>query len=182
MSYIILIRHGEKEYNNNKGPPGKPRHDPGLKSSLTKRGVGQKILSYFSIYGNPNKIISSPFLRTRQTSQIIKRFLPLEVEINIDKEVEEFLGFQKPVGELADLDIETKKYTQPKLGVEKLDQIQKRILNFYNKINQGNEENILVVTHGILISKLANYFKLDIKHINELEGILIKDNKCYSLN
>lgn len=181
MPYIILIRHGKKAYRNNKGPLGKPKHDPELKSDLEKE-IGKKSLYYFHTHGFPDKIISSPFLRTRQTSQIIKRFLPLNIEITIEKEIEEFLGFQKPIGKLADLDSETKKYTQPKLGVEKFNQIQNRILKFYNKLSKDNQENVLVVTHGILINKLANYFQLKVKHINELEGIIIKDNQCYLLN
>lgn len=176
----MLVRHGEKDYKNNKGPPGKPRHDPELKCS--ERIIAKKILTYFYNHGFPDKIISSPFLRTRQTSKIIKKFLPLNIEIIIDKEVEEFLGFQKPIGKLADLDKETAKYTQPKLGIEKYNEIQNRILKFYTKIKKNNQENILVITHGILINKLANYFNLKVNHINELEGIIIKDNECYFLN
>lgn len=180
MPYLIFIRHGKKEYKNNKGPKGKPKHDPGLDSFISNRNIIQKTFSYFYEYGFPNKIISSPFLRTRLTSKIIKHSLDTNVEIIIDKEIEEYLGHQNPKGELADLDKETEKYTQPKIGVEHFENIQKRILNFYNKI-KNSQENIIIVTHGILIAKLAQHFDVNISHIKELEGIIIKDNKCYHI-
>lgn len=177
MGYIMFIRHGEKAYKNNKG---KPKHDPGLIKTFSDRNI-IKIIKQFQIYGFPDEIISSPFLRTRETSKKIKKFLPLNTEIIIDKDVEEYLGFQKPIGEIADLNDETKKYTNPKIGVEKFDNIQKRIVKFYNKI-KDKDKNILVITHGILISRLASYFDLHIKYINELEGIIIINNNIKKLN
>jgi len=181
MPYIIFIRHGKKEYKNNKGPLGKPKQDPGLDKSMTNEFIAEKVSKYFNLYGNPTKIISSPFLRTRQTSLKIKNFLNNNTEIIIDKDIEEFLGFQKPEGKIADLDKETFLYTEPILGLEKYNHISKRIVKFYNKI-KDTKENLLVVTHGVLIFNLAKYLNIDIKHVKELEGIIIKDDKFFKID
>lgn len=178
MFNLIFIRHGPKKYRNNHNPVGMPAHDPPL--DCTNRLIIIKSLEIFLKYNFPNKIICSPFLRARQTANIIKHILPLEVEIIIDKDVEEFLGFQKPYNGEADLDIETSKYTNVKLGVEKLDTLNKRAKNFYDKI-KNMEENILIITHGIFISQLAKNFKLNIKHIDELSGIIIKNNNAIKI-
>ena len=71
---FIWIRHAEKLYNNGKGPIGSKQHDPGI-----LRDEEQKIRNLtrrlIKIYGYPNKIICSPYLRTRETCNYIKEEL-----------------------------------------------------------------------------------------------------------
>jgi len=176
MPYLMFIRHSYKKYKNNKGPIGCPLHDPPIKEGFN-RTIISKNLNYFKTYGEPNKIITSPFLRARQTTKIISYILPPETEITIDKDLEEYLGFQKPIGGKADLDDETLKYTQPLLGVENFEKLKIRSLNYYKKINKDNKDNILIVTHGIFIFQLAVQLGLKLNNIKELEGIIIKDGK-----
>lgn len=174
----MFVRHSYREYRNGKSPKGKLQHDSPISSGY-ERSIGFKFLYNFNLYGYPDKIICSPFLRTRQTAKVIKHFIPDNVKIFIDKDVEEFLGFQKPKRGIPDLDEETKKYTDCKLGVEKFEDIKKRSSNFYEKI-KNPDENILIVTHGVFISQLAAYLgcKTD-KHIEELSGIVIINNDTF---
>lgn len=172
MGYLMFVRHGPKLYKNNKGPEGMPRHDPPL-DNICDREIVKKFLENFNRYGYPEVIYCSPFLRTRQTLAIIKKALPPEVKIFYDKKVEEYLGFQKPVGSRADLDKITYNYTDPKLGVENFQGLKKRAINFYDSI-KDSEKNILIITHGIFISNIALNLNLKLNQIKELEGIVIE--------
>lgn len=173
MSYLMFIRHGYKEYKNNHAPKGKPQHDPPLKEGYT-REIIRSFMFNFNSNGYPDIIYCSPFLRTRQTLEIVKKIIPNDTEIIIDKEVEEFLGFQKPRGSFASLDVETEKYTKAKLGVENFMSLEKRAKSFYEKVKNSNK-NILVITHGIFIYKIGNIFNINLGNIKELEGVLIRD-------
>lgn len=176
MTYIIFMRHSWKEYNNNRAPEGMPEHDPPIILAFQDL-IKEKATSLFNQYGKPDVIYSSPFLRARQTSQIIKDNLEDDIEIVIDKDIEEYLGFQHLIGKPADIDPETQKYTRPLLGVEHLEKLRSRASRFYNKVKQKNK-NILVITHGILISQLAK--ELGFKHekrIKELEGIIVYEGE-----
>ena len=174
----MFIRHSYREYRNGKSPDGKLQHDSPILPGY-ERGIISKFLYNFNKYGYPDKIICSPFLRTRETAKIIKHILPPNVEIIIDKGVEEYLGFQKPKGGIPDLDEETRKYTDCKLGIETFDDIKIRSQNYYEQI-KNPDENILIITHGIFISQLAVYlkFKTD-NHIKELSGIVIVNNDTF---
>ena len=174
MTYLIFIRHAQKKYRNNKGPPNLPRHDPPIINSMEKVII-DKVRKYFDTYGKPDKIICSPFLRTRQTANVINSILDKKIPIIIEKKTEEFLGFQKPKASNADLDSETLKYTQPKLGLENIYQLEKRAVNFFQEI-KDDPENIIIVTHGFFITRLAKYLNLHISYIDELEGIIIKND------
>ena len=172
----MFVRHSYRKYRNSKSPDGKLQHDSPILKGY-EREIIPKFLYNFDIYGYPDKIICSPFLRARETAKVIKHIIPSHIEIIIDKDVEEFLGFQKPKGGIPDLDEETKKYTNCKLGVETFEDIKKRSENFYEKI-KNPDENILIITHGIFISQLAAYLKCKTdKHIKELSGIIINDNE-----
>ena len=174
----MFVRHSYRQYRNNKSPNGKLQHDSPIMNGY-EREIVPKFLYNFDNYGYPDKIICSPFLRTRQTAKIIKHIVPAGVEIIIDKDVEEFLGFQRPRGGIPDLDEDTKKYTNPKLGVETFNDIKKRSEKYYEKI-KNPDENILIVTHGIFISQLAAYLKCKTdKHIKELSGIVIVNNDTF---
>ena len=178
MTYLIFLRHSQKEYKNNRGPAGKPKHDPPIKEGFENLII-YKSKKIFSKYGYPEKIVSSPFLRTRQTSEIIKNYLSNEgknIEYIIDKNAEEYLGFQKPYNGDADLDSETSKYTQVKLGVENFETLKIRAVNFYEDLSK--ERTILIITHGIFISKLAQHLNLKHHSIKELEGIVVRDGKA----
>lgn len=170
----MLLRHARKEYKNNKNPKDKPRHDPPIVDGLEIE-IKTKISNIFREHGKPDIVIVSPFLRTRQTYIAFKEMLDNETKIIIDKNVEEYLGFQRPYGKIADLDGETYKYTFPKLGKEKLTMLDNRSKEFLKKY-KDSDKKILVITHGIFINYVSKNLNFPLSRISELEGIVYKKN------
>jgi broad specificity phosphatase PhoE len=124
----------------------------------------------------------SPFNRTRQTAEIIQttiaNFYDEFCIVYFDKEVEEFLGFQKPKYQKADISKFTNIYTHPRLGVENLEDCKRRIINFYKGIEK--EENIWVITHGILMSYLYHHLNGEKRNFSYLEYLEGKKTISYS--
>lgn len=173
MSFL-WIRHGEKKFVNGSGIEGYSNHDPPL-----KKDCEQKIIivghSTFVRMGVPDKIICSPFLRTRQTAEKLQKFFrenyKCRVEIEIDNTISEFLGWMKPKGKKAEIDDNTAGYIQPILGSEKVSDVEKRVKEHLGRILQSNDR-FLIVTHGIVIqfiNKCLTGRKL--YKVKELEGI-----------
>tara|TARA_R110002110_G_scaffold309707_1_gene523131 strand:+ start:235 stop:759 length:525 start_codon:yes stop_codon:yes gene_type:complete len=168
MKKITFIRHAEKEYNNNKGPPGCYQHDPDIYPSISD--ISKKLYEENKF----DLVISSPFKRTRHTSRKILNDLTLNLQIIIDNNISEYLGFQKPKYGKASICPETKRYIQPLLGVESLKELKKRLSIFYNSLSTYQSDNILVVTHGINIDflyQMINGKKLEERPKN-LEGFI----------
>src|SRR5579871_4500548 len=94
---IIWLRHGEKAYDNSKGPPGSLEHDPGLIKEAKKEIIG-RAKELITLYGSPDWCLTSPYLRTRQTAQIMTSIIEEEQrpQVKVDVNVAEFLGYQKP--------------------------------------------------------------------------------------
>jgi broad specificity phosphatase PhoE len=86
----IYIRHAEKEYKNSEAEFYK--HDPGIKEIGVER-ARKVALRLIELYGEPSKIVASPYRRTRETALIMNMMLknPLE-EIIIDNKLSEYLG------------------------------------------------------------------------------------------
>lgn len=169
MKKFTFVRHAEKKYNNNKGPPGFYQHDPDIYPFDKNKSIKIYQENKFDL------IISSPFKRTRKTSQQILNDLDLkDVKIIIDNDISEYLGFQKPKYEKASIEPETMKYIQPLLGVENFFDLKKRLINFYNNLCKKEEDNILIVTHGINIEFLYQIiFEKKLKNRpNILEGFV----------
>lgn len=155
---VLFIRHGEKEYANNKNPPNKPAHDPPLKASEYDKIVELTIRLY-SQYGAPERLIVSPFERTRETAYIMQYIIAKNynkfVIVYFDKDIQEFLGHQKPVGNKPDITTHTKLYCKKTLGTESLTECRERIIRFHSSLYP--EQNIWVITHGILMNMLFHY-------------------------
>jgi len=167
---LTFIRHGEKKYPNGKNIPGYPAHDPPLKENQEAK-IKKITVDLISKYGKPEIIISSPFERTRQTSKIMQQYIlkiyDYNCDIEIEKNIEEFLGHQKPAGLEADLYKDTSYYTKPKIGVEKVEQCRERIINFYHQLDK--KRNIWFITHGILMHFVYKDAMKRKKNFNYLE-------------
>jgi broad specificity phosphatase PhoE len=141
----LYIRHAEKIHANGKG--GDFSHD----SSITDRGreyTRQITEDLIEIYGKPTKIISSPFLRTRETAMIMAEVSGLE-NIIIDNSISEFLGNWKV--EDVKISPDTSQY-KPKFG-ENLYEFERRI---YGHLSESyKQDNVWYVTHGIVISTIT---------------------------
>lgn len=174
MVKITFIRHGVKEYENNKGPYGSYQHDPDIKDFPNT--------IVFDLY-NKNKfkqIICSPYKRTRNTAMKIKELLEkndIYVDLIIEPLAAEYLGNQKPRGHFADVDPETFSLYEPKLGVENIAMLKKRLRKLKTKL-VNIKTNLLVVTHGINVCLLHEIFnKVQLKNVKELKGFAVEIEK-----
>jgi broad specificity phosphatase PhoE len=176
---VLWIRHGEKKFRNGKGSPGYYKHDPPLKHNCDPKIniVGHSI---FLRYGVPDKIICSPFLRTRETAEKLKDFFMSNynksIEISIDVNIGEFLGWIKPPGLKAHVSDETLKYVKPILGVEKVKDVEERSKVHIQGIDKSN--NVLIVTHGIVIEFIHKHLTgRKLSKVKELSGISLSGEK-----
>lgn len=171
---IMWIRHGKKKYKNGKAIDGGREHDPGLINSLEEIHTLCKIIK--KKYGCPDMIITSPFLRTRQTAGLIQTYFGDSIPIHIDTDITEFLGWVKPRGNVADIDEVTKSFITPLLGVENVNDVQLRVNKHLTKINLNvtDSMNVIVVTHGIIIKYIYKIITGNtINQIKELGGVTI---------
>lgn len=133
------------------------KHDPGI----TKVGVerSRKIaVRLLEMYGEPCKIISSPFRRARETAMVMNMTLkiPLE-EILIDNNISEYLG-NHPESPL-DVTKATQIHKPP--HPETFDDMKKRVKRHIDKMRKKENASlkgvIWVITHGIIMKQVAAY-------------------------
>ena len=93
---IIFIRHGEKQFSNNKGPLNSYQHDSPIINNEENlheiKKTGEKLIK---IYGEPNYCIISPYLRCRETLKYLLQS-NINPSIYVDPNISEYLGNQKP--------------------------------------------------------------------------------------
>ncbi len=81
----VWIRHADKLYNNEKGPFGCKQHDPGIiENAETLCDIDYLVRFLVQKYGIPQHIFCSPFLRTRQTAELLIK--NLEKNYNVKNE------------------------------------------------------------------------------------------------
>ena len=160
------MRHGQKAYKNNK--TAQHIFDAPLKD-LKSPQVCEKI--------NDPLISTSPLLRTRQTAALIAASLDNPSKTLVANELLEFLGNHKQA-HFATVDfLKTEHFfhretalliTQASGGTwtqittltqESKKQAKSRIVQFFLEI-QAKKENVILVTHGFLISLLGDYLGL----------------------
>lgn len=179
----IWIRHAEKKYNNGWPTDGGRLHDsPIADDSQISIDIENMVKDLVEKYGVPDKIITSPFLRTRQTTLLIKQSIKSlydrDINIEYSTDIGEFLGFCKNKNEEADLDIETKKYyKEPYIIGERIKALYERLVYHIKKINR-TENNVWLVTHGMIISKIHAIFNtVEPTRPKPLDYILYDGNK-----
>ncbi len=163
---IIWIRHIEKLYKNGYAViEGQHQHDPEIViNKMTFNNVDNLISELILKYGTPNKIIISPFLRTRQTAEIFTDILKskynFKTKIEYSTDIAEYLGFCKkgPERQVADLHPETLYHFNFKVYLgESFKHFKTRIENHITHIENENK-NIWVITHGVVLSSIYTYF------------------------
>lgn len=97
---IIIIRHAEKEFSNNKGPINSYQHDSPIKKSKTHLfNITNKSNILIEKYGIPEICITSPYLRCRETLLCLLDKGPFEIDnlpkIYVEPLLSEFLGNQE---------------------------------------------------------------------------------------
>lgn len=168
---IIWIRHAEKLYANGKNSNGFLQHDSPIKyDKITEELIYNLVENLVLKFGLPDKIICSPFLRTRQTSSIINNILfkkyNINLEVEISTDIGEFLGYCKcpDRNAIADIDLDTRRYYDKDVRLnETIDQVKYRAKKHISKIIEDTGKNIWIITHGILISKICEILYNDEK-------------------
>ena len=151
---FIWIRHAEKKFSNGWGSTADRQHDPGIVENITP--INNLVDNLVYKYGPPDKIICSPFLRTRQTSTVIKNRLlekhNKDTKIIISNEVKEYLGFCKNYFGFADIDLQTEKFLGGPIKTdESINSLEKRVASHIQRLI-AFEENVWIITHGIVMS------------------------------
>ena len=149
---IIWLRHAEKLFENGQDVQGYHKHDPPIRRIHTNR-IRTICENIVSKYGVPKRIICSPFLRTRETAEAFQRYFRKNhsaLNIDVDTNICEFLGWTKPKGLQADIDYVTSKYCDPILGIESTDDVNIRVENHLKELDYTDD--ILIITHGIVVS------------------------------
>lgn len=149
LTHHIYFRHSHR-INLNLDPPIKP-------SSLEEaKTVGRKISS---LYGIPNSIVSSPYLRTRQTAQIFSQLFNPPPKIWVDPRLSEKLNIRKRtgLGPPGNLDPTTAIYQGlPKLG-ETNSELKTRISEHLASYSSISEETWFVA-HGYVLEALVEMY------------------------
>lgn len=188
---LIFIRHGEKEYNNLKGPASLPLCDPELKNN-SKTSIIKKSENLRRIYGDPSAIFTSPYVRTRQTSELLSMG---KTEVIPLQSMSEYLGYLDHLEIKYDfLDKTTLSFGKIPGIYEKYKSFKKRVKNLTKGLSKRNPYIIIgsnkvnikpgtywFVTHGhvmynIQCSYITFKHKVDLKkRIPYLGCFAVKD-------
>ena len=151
----VYIRHSEKQFRN--GDSDYFIHDPGITSEGVEKAkkLARKLVK---LWGEPMKIVSSPYRRARETSIVMNSVLskPLE-ELDIDVNLSEFLGNHRNVA--MDVTMATQIHRPP--HPESFDQLKNRVNRHLVKTQKNQNKNqgvIWYVTHGIILKQIASNY------------------------
>lgn len=169
---MILIRHGEKEYKNTKSSTYS------LDPDLTKQGklnAYSKFSLLLATYGVPDKIIASPYLRTRTTADIAKQVIHditgIDVEIIYDNYLSEFLKYDKYVNVNLNNDLrpETLQFDPilPETHIQHKERMQELL--------ETCLDNVWYIQHGYNITTMVSLLNQKISYPKELCGVIIDE-------
>ena len=198
----FVMRHGEAESNFKNGIICCNVDD---KDSLTDLGKKQVIESLKLLKDKKiDLIISSDFLRTRETAEVVKKEMNTREEIFFDKRLREFnVGeFEgKTWKEYDDIASGRYNYTYAAKGGESWKQIRKRVLSLVYEVEEKyKDKSILIISHAApmraifagvesvnndeFIKKLKNkeFASFNNAEIKKLEFIPLPHNENYELD
>ena len=165
---IYFVRHGETILNEQgirQGPDG----------SLTEKGKAQALATakrFPKHKGRPESIIASPYERTKETAEIIAKYLNMKVEYS-DLLVErrnpsEIIGHwsgEKGVKEI--IDRMDKSYHPDDMRIsdeENFTDLKNRAKKLLSFISRRYESRIIMVTHKIFLKYLSTLFNIPLKN------------------
>ena len=195
---LVLLRHGEAQINAGRRKADSSRPQPlrysatNERSPLTKTGKKQAVAVAKALkkeFGKFDIIFVSPYLRTRQTAALIKKYVPYPKMIVDDKIRERSMGrlellTHKGVrikfpGEYRRILREGTYHYRPPNG-ESFSDVQERIFSFMD--DSRLKGNVLIITHGADIACLMEYQEHfpPARLIQINNGINICSATCYS--
>ena len=174
----IYIRHGEKAHSN-----GKSESFP-FDPELTEKGkeLVVKRCSLLLTYGLPTVIETSPFLRARETAQILRDNTKSKdsITIKLNDLIGEYLGNhilseEEIFSSIRPETLEGQPYCNESYHSFKVRV--KRFLKSFGKNNVNVKEVRWYITHGIVIKEIAKYHKYNISSnkINYLSILICND-------
>ena len=149
----IYIRHADKEYAN--GDADLYKHDPGITASGVEKTkmVARHLVDQ---WGAPDRIIVSPYRRTRETAQIMNGILSEKVPMHIDSELSEYLGNHRTVP----IDVTESTLVHGPPHPETFPEMKARVRKHHNTITsyarKKDQGVIWIVTHGLIIKQVAS--------------------------
>ncbi|XID94907.1 histidine phosphatase family protein [Paenibacillaceae bacterium WGS1546] len=146
MATIAFIRHGSTSWNKE----GRAQGSSDI--SLDQDGIRQAELLADRLRSEAwNHIYSSSLTRAKQTAQIIGNAIGLEIRLD-DRLRERSGGLIEGTTEQERLRKWGRNWRDLELGIESIEDVQKRGSDFLEEINSKHQgEKVLVVSHGALI-------------------------------
>lgn len=182
---MLYIRHAQKAYSN--GASIDFSLDPGL-TEKGREAARTRFRELLKIYGTPSKIISSPYLRARETAQIAREVIlelnNVSVEITYDSLIGEYLGHHHGKDIAKCLRPETLSYspippeewkqysTRVRKHTKLVSQSLKPITSIEN-VTSRMPKRVWCITHGIIIKSIAFFHGYQIDYPAELSGITV---------
>ena len=156
----IFLRHGEVQNPKNilyYNIPGYELSEKGIKQA---EHVAEKLKKDFKI----EKIISSPLLRARQTSNIVNKIL--KKEITISDQITEWGGIKNWIGN-ATFEIQQSKEFEIYIKDPTKLNIDENFYDIFKRVNKlyKNNKNVLFVTHQDTIRSFM-FYKLESDNFN----------------
>lgn len=147
----IYIRHADKEYSN--GDADMFVHDPGI---TEKGGEKSKMVAVHLIeqWGIPNRIIVSPYRRTRETAKIMRSVIGKKIPIHVDRELSEYLGNHRGIP----IDVTESTLAHDPPHPETFEDLTNRVKSHHNKITKYTKKTsgvIWIITHGLIMKQVA---------------------------
>ncbi len=159
MGTLVVIRHAPKEYDNKDGRI--PRYDSPILGVEWERSrtLFKEYIDSHDI--KPTRIISSPYLRTRQTAEILSDIAKIDVEVN--RYFSEFLGWNKDYGKEHFTD---DTFIHKPFPPEKPHIFKKRVKQSFKYILRDMKEGdiVWVITHGYNIRTYLTAKNMKIDH------------------
>ena len=166
---MLYVRHGFKSYPNSS--KRKWGFDPPLRHNSIESTL-QRFIHYVDLYGPPNTIITSPYLRCRQTAKLAQQAIleatGVTVDIICDSTIGEYLGNQTHTYSPALLRPETLEFDP--IPPETFDQFHKRVLS------HEPVPNSWYITHGLVVSILYEKHSHIRTKPKELQGFYLQNN------
>lgn len=179
----IYLRHSNKAYNNGKNDTYP--YDPPL-TEVGRTNAREAFSELIREYGPPDRVVVSPYLRTRQTAEIAKEVLNEAGHLppfDHDPDLGEYLGQAFKVD---NCDSATLRCLEENLRPETLlhnphppetrDQFQRRIQRLVER-ERGKEDVAWYITHGIYIQGVASCYRKKIRHPHPVTGIVISSGQ-----
>jgi broad specificity phosphatase PhoE len=152
MLVIYLVRHGQTDWNLEKRLMGQTNISLNDFGRAQAQSLGEEI-SDLKI----NHIFSSDLLRTRETAEIVNKFI--KVDISLDERLRE-INYGDMEGKLKETIKEfwNQFNAHPEqFNAESLESVYNRIKSFFDDLARKDLSNVLIVTHGGALRMIMYY-------------------------